>query len=83
LIKSRRIKWTEEGTRVGDRRGTWKVVVWKSEANKSLRRREHRWEHNIKWIFNKWHLGMDWSDLAQDRDRWRAFANVVIILQVA
>jgi hypothetical protein len=26
----------------------------------------------LKWIFRKWDRGMDWIDLAQDRDRWRA-----------
>jgi hypothetical protein len=32
----------------------------------------------LKWIFRKWDRGMDWIDLAQDRDRWRALVNVVM-----
>jgi hypothetical protein len=24
----------------------------------------------LKWIFKKWNGGLDWIDLAQDRDRW-------------
>jgi hypothetical protein len=33
----------------------------------------------LKCIFRKWDLvGMDWIDLAQDRDRWRILANAVI-----
>ena len=36
----------------------------------------------LKWVFEKWDGGMDWIDLAQDRDRWRAVVNVVMNLQV-
>jgi hypothetical protein len=26
----------------------------------------------LKWIFNTWNKGVDWTDLDEDRDRWRA-----------
>jgi len=29
----------------------------------------------LRWIFRKWDGGMDWIDLAQDRDRWPALVN--------
>jgi hypothetical protein len=35
----------------------------------------------LRWIFRKWD-GMYWTDLAQDRERWRALVNVVMNLKV-
>jgi hypothetical protein len=35
----------------------------------------------LKWIFKKWDGGMDWIDLALDRDRWRALVNSVMKLR--
>jgi hypothetical protein len=36
----------------------------------------------LKLIFTKWEGGMDWIDMAQDRDRWRALVNAVMKLRV-
>jgi hypothetical protein len=37
----------------------------------------------LKWIFRKWDVGgIDWIELAQDRDRWQALANEVMKLRV-
>jgi hypothetical protein len=30
----------------------------------------------LKWIFNMWNKYMDWTDLAEDRDRWRVIVKL-------
>jgi len=35
----------------------------------------------LKWIFGKWVGGVDWIDLAQDRDKWRALSKAVMNLR--
>jgi len=57
--------------------------VRKHEGNIPLGRPWHGWEDDIKMNFQEvgW-VGMDWIDLAQDRDRWRALVNAVMNLRV-
>ena len=64
---------------MGDKRGTYRVLVGRSEGNRPLGRPRHRWEDNIKFDLQEvgWG-GMGWIDLAEDRDRWCAVVNVVM-----
>ena len=55
----------------------------KHEGKRPLGRPRLRWEDNIKMDLQEVACGgMDWIDLAQDRDRWRALVNAVMNLRV-
>ena len=59
------------------------VLVGKSEGKRPLGRPRHRWKDNIKIDFQEVHCGgMDWIELAQDRDKWRALVNAIMNLRV-
>jgi hypothetical protein len=55
----------------------------------NLRERNHLEDPGIdgriilKWIFQNWNRGMDWIDVAQDRDRWRVLVNAAMNLRVS
>jgi hypothetical protein len=61
-------------------RGMYTVLVGKPEGKIPLGRPSCRWEDNIKMNFQEveWGEGMDWIELAQDMDRWRALVYVVM-----
>jgi len=66
-----------------DRRGVYRVLVGKPETKRPLGRPRPRWEDNIKVDLQKVECGaMDWIELAQDRDRWRALVKAVMNLRV-
>jgi hypothetical protein len=61
----------------------YRVLVGKPEGKSPLDRPRHRWEDNIKADLQEVGCGgMDWIELAKDRDRWRALVNAVTNLQV-
>jgi len=64
-------------------RGVYRVLVGRPEGKTPLGRPRRRWEDNIKMALQEVGCGgMDWIDLAQDRDRWRALVSVVMNLRV-
>jgi len=64
-------------------RGIFRVLLWKPEGKRPLGRPRRRWEDNIKMdLLEVGCGGMDWIELAQDRDRWRALVNAVMNLRV-
>jgi hypothetical protein len=83
VIKSRRMRGARHVARMG--RGKVHTGFWRG----NLRERDHLEDPGIggrivlRWIYRKWGCGsMDWIDLAQDREKWRALVNAVMSLRV-
>jgi hypothetical protein len=56
--------------------------VGKPEGKRSLGRPRRRWVDNIKMDLREIECdGVDWGDVAQDRDQWRALMNTVLNLR--
>jgi hypothetical protein len=60
-----------------------RILVGKRGGKRPLERPRCRWVKNIKLDLREigWD-GMDWIDLVQDRDQWRALVNAVLNLWV-
>jgi hypothetical protein len=67
----------------GDGRGAYRALVGKPEGRRPLGRSRHTWDDNIKMDLREVGCGgIDWIDLVQDRDRWRALVCTVMNLRV-
>ena len=69
----------------GERSGayTYIVLVGKTEGKIPLGKQRLRWEHLIEMDLQEVGCeGMNWIDLAEDRDRWRTLVNAVMNLRV-
>jgi len=78
VVKSRRMRWAGHVARMGEDRGVHRVLVGKPEGKRPLGRPRRRWEDNIKMGLQEVGGGHgDWTELAQDRDSWRALVGTV------
>jgi hypothetical protein len=67
----------------GEKRNEYRILVGNPEGKRPLGRPRRRWMDNIKRDLREigWN-SMDWFDLAQDKDQWRALVNTVMNLRV-
>jgi hypothetical protein len=65
------------------KKNAYRILVGKPEGKIPLGRLRRRWVDNIKMDLRDmgWY-GVDWIDMAQDRDHWRALVNMVLQLRV-
>jgi hypothetical protein len=82
-IKSRRIRWVGHVAHMVEERNVYRVMVGKLEGNRPLGRPRHISEDGIRMDLREigW-VSVEWIELAQVRDRWWAFLNVVNNRQV-
>jgi hypothetical protein len=69
MMKSRRMRWTGKVARIGENMNAYRILFGKPEGRRTLGRPRCRWVNNIKMDIREteW-SGMDWIDVAQDRD---------------
>jgi hypothetical protein len=83
MIKSRRIRWEVDVTRMEEKRNGYRISVGKPEVKRSIGRPRPRWKDNIKKGLRELGWGaMDWIDRAQDRDQWLSVEDTVMNLQL-
>jgi hypothetical protein len=62
-----------------EKRNAYRILVGKPEGKRLLRRQRRRWVDNIKiYLREKRWDGVNWIDMTQDRDQWRAPVNTVL-----
>jgi hypothetical protein len=82
MIKSRRMRWTGHAARMGKKRNAYRILVGKPEGKRPLGRPRLCGWRILRWILEIGWDGMDWINLSQDRDQWRALVNTVMNLRV-
>jgi hypothetical protein len=82
-VKSRRMRWVGHVARMGEEMNVYRVLMGKPKGKRPLGRQRHRWENGIRVDLRETGWGsVDCIQLAQDRNRRRAFVNTVMKLRV-
>jgi hypothetical protein len=71
VIKTRKLRWTENIARMEEGRSAFKIVTCKPTGKRPLGRPRQRWEDNIRMDLEE--IGINagnWVDSAQDRNYW-------------
>jgi hypothetical protein len=83
MIKSRSMGWVKHVARTGAKRNARRILVGKPEEKRPVGKPKPRWMDNIKMDLKEIGWGdVDWIDLAQDRDQWRALVHTVMNFRV-
>jgi hypothetical protein len=84
VIKSRMMRWVGHIARMREKRNSYRIFVGNPEEKRPLGRPRRKCVDNIKVDLREigWN-GVDWIDMAQDRDQWRALVNTVLNLRVS
>jgi hypothetical protein len=77
------MSWAGHVASMGLKINSYRILVGESEGKRPLGIPTRMWENTIKLDLREigW-SGMDWIDLARDRDQWRDLANIVMNLRV-
>ena len=83
VIKSWRLRWAGHVECMGEGSGVYRFLVGKPEGKRPMGRPKRSWDDNIRLDLQEVGCGyMDWTGLAQDRDRWRTLVSAVMNLRV-
>jgi hypothetical protein len=77
------MRWAGHVAGIVEKRNAYRILVGKPEGKRPVGRPRRRWMDNFKLDLREigWD-GMDWIDLAQDRDQWKALVNTEMNLRV-
>jgi len=82
MIKSRRMRWEGQVARMGES-SAYRVSVVNPEGKRPLGRPRRGWEDNTNVTLQEVGFGgMEWTDLAQDTNGWRALVNAIMNLRL-